>query len=317
MSQLEREWQDNGAVARIQRSSALRGQADRAVASGQATRILPGIVAPSSVARDPRVLIKAMHIWHPDAVVVGKAALILQGLQPPGSFLDPIHAIDEVEGFCSTRSITRAGIRVHRWRVPRHYLGDHHGISVAAPEVSILLLAIRGEWEWVTEALRQGIVSPDSCRAARSSLSWRFSKKRIAAAVADIRLKAWSIPELECSRLLRAVGITGAKPNHAVHVAGRTYILDEAFEAEKVAVEIDGRSIHSTVDGYENTMMRSAHLDRDGWKVLHVTPTMLRRSPQFVLDWIASHLHKRHRPRRTFPEYLLRQIMNGITPAPA
>ena len=95
----------------------------------------------------------------------------------------------------------------------------------------------------------------------------------------------------------------------------RHYYLDQAFEAEKVAVEIDGRAIHGTIDGYENTMMRSANLDRSGWKILHTTPTMIRQHPQFVLDWLASHLHRRHRPRTTFPEHILRQTMAGIVPA--
>ena len=114
---------------------------------------------------------------------------------------------------------------------------------------------------------------------------------------------------------MRAVGITGVKPNQAVRAGNRRYILDKAFEAEKVALEIDGRSVHGTAGGYEETMMRSAHLDRHGWKVLHVTPTMLRKTPRFVLDWLASHLHRRHRPRTMFSESVLRQIMGGVAPA--
>ncbi|ETI86249.1 MAG: hypothetical protein Q613_PSC00299G0002, partial [Propionibacterium sp. DORA_15] len=68
--------------------------------------------------------------------------------------------------------------------------------------------------------------------------------------------------------MLRAVGITGHKPNHKVRVGDKYYYLDQAFEDEKVALEIDGRNVHGTADGYEATMMRSAHLDRHGWKVL-------------------------------------------------
>ena len=42
---------------------------------------------------------------------------------------------------------------------------------------------------------------------------------------------------------------------------------------------------------------------------------MLRRGPKFVLDWIINHLHKRHRPKTTFTNQALRQIMNGAIPA--
>ncbi len=131
--------------------------------------------------------------------------------------------------------------------------------------------------------------------------------------MADICLAAWSIPELEMGRVLRATGITGHKPNHKVRVGEHYYYLDQAFEAEKVALEIDGGSVHGTIDGFEATMMRSAHLDRHGWKVLHVTPTMLRENPRFVLDWLASHLHRRHRPKTMFTESVLRWIMNGAS----
>ena len=315
MNELDFEWRANGGVARIHRFSHLRGQADRAVAAGKAVRILPGVVSPTSVANDPRVRIKAVHMWHRDAVLIGKAALVMQGLKPPGQHLHNLDAVKEVEAYSRTRSIEREGIRVHRWRVPRRYVTERYGMWVVEPEVSVLLLALDGDWAWVCEALRQGLVSPESCRASRSSLSWRFSRRQISSALADINLRSWSIPELEFGRLMRAVGITGVKPNQAVRAGNRRYILDKAFEAEKVAVEIDGRAIHGTIDGYENTMMRSANLDRSGWKILHTTPTMIRQHPQFVLDWLASHLHRRHRPRTTFPEHILRQTIAGIVPA--
>ena len=258
--------------------------------------------------------IKAVHMWHRDAVLIGKAALVMQGLKPPGQHLHDLDAVKEVEAYSRTRSIEREGIRVHRWRVPRRYVTEKYGMWVVEPEVSVLLLALDGDWAWVCEALRQGLVSPESCRASRSSLSWRFSRHQISSALADINLKSWSIPELEFGRLMRAVGITGVKPNQAVRAGDRRYILDKAFEAEKVAVEIDSRAIHGTIDGYENTMMRSANLDRSGWKILHTTPTMIRQHPQFVLDWLASHLHRRHRPRTTFPEHILRQTMASFPP---
>lgn len=118
MNELDFEWRANGGVARIHRFSHLRGQADRAVAAGKAVRILPGVVSPTSVASDPRVRIKAVHMWHRDAVLIGKAALVMQGLKPPGQHLHDLDAVKEVEAYSRTRSIEREGIRVHRWRVP-------------------------------------------------------------------------------------------------------------------------------------------------------------------------------------------------------
>jgi len=129
--------------------------------------------------------------------------------------------------------------------------------------------------------------------------------------LADIALNAWSIPELHMARLLRATGITGHKPNHEIHAGNRTYYLDQAFNAEKLAIEIDGRTVHGTIDGYEHTMMRTAHLERHSWKVLHITPTMLRHHPHFVLDWVATHLHTHHKPTRHYTEPQLRHIIRS------
>ncbi|WP_408640150.1 hypothetical protein [Cutibacterium equinum] len=294
----------------------MRGQADRAVARGDAVRILPGVVAATSLARDPRTIIRALLLWHRDVVLVGKAALILLGMTPPGSAhpMD-LRAINEVEAFSRTRSLVRPGIRVHRWHMPHRFITERERVRLAEPEVSVLILAIQGEWEWVCEALRQRFVTPEGCREARKSLTGRYSRTQVDAALADIALAPWSIPELEMGRILRAVGVTGNKPNHKVRVGDRHYYLDQAFEAETVALEIDGRNVHGTADGYEATMMRSAHLDRHGWKVLHTTPTMIRRNPRFVLDWLASHLHRRHRPKAMFSEPVLRDIMRGLAAA--
>ena len=307
---------DHRGVARIHRHSYIRGQADRAVARGDAVRILPGVVAATALARDPKTILRALLLWHRDAVIVGKTALLLLGMTAPGANRPmDFRTINEVEAFSSTRRLVRPGIRVRRWHVPHRFVTERERVRIATAEVSVLVLAIQGEWEWVCEALRQRLVTPESCRRARKGLTGRYPKAEVDAALADILLAAWSIPELEMSRVLRATGITGHKPNHKVRVGDRHYYLDQAFEAEKVALEIDGRAVHGTAKGYEETMMRSAHLDRHGWKVLHVTPTMFRKTPRFVLDWLASHLHRRHRPRTMFSESVLRQIMGGVAPA--
>ncbi|MDU2372702.1 MAG: hypothetical protein E7D91_10980 [Cutibacterium avidum] len=92
------------------------------------------------------------------------------------------------------------------------------------------------------------------------------------------------------------------------------FTLDQAFDAERVGVEVDGRCVHGTPEGYEATMMRSASLDRHGWRMLHITPTMLRQRPRFVLEWLAQRIHKRHRPKVMMSDHELSRIMLGLTP---
>ena len=315
---LELELRGSGGVARIVRDSPLRGQADRAVARGDAIRILPGVVAATSVAHRIATMIQALKVWHRDATLVGMAALVLLGLENPVTQQRwDYTGIKAIEAFSPTRRLTRPRIWVHRWHVPHHFTIEKAGVRVAIPEVSVITLAIQGQWDWVCQALRQHLVTPTSCRAARKALTGRYSKAEVDRALADIDLNPWSIPELELARILRAAGITGHRPNHEMWVGEGNYhyFLDQAFQAEMVDVEMEGRSVHGTLEGYEAMMLRSARLEQAGWRILHTTPTMLRRDPKFVLDWIINHLHKRHRPKTTFTNQALRQIMNGAIPA--
>ena len=192
---------DRRGVARIYRHSYVRGQADRAVARGEAVRILPGVVAASAVARDPRIIIRALLLWHRDIVLVGKAALIMLGMKAPGTTRPmDFYGVKDVEAFSTTRCLTRPGIRVRRWHIPHWFITEREQIRIATAEVSVLILAIQGEWGWVCEALRQRVVTPESCRQARKSLTGRYPKTKVDAALADICLAAWSIPELEMGK---------------------------------------------------------------------------------------------------------------------
>ena len=314
----ELELRSNGGMARIVRDSPLRGQADRSVTRGDTVRILPGVVATTGAARRVTTMIQALKLWHRGATLVGMAALVLLGLKNPVTQRCwDYTGIQAIEAFSPTRRLRRPRIWVHRWHVPHYFTIEEEGIRVAIPEVSVIILAIQGQWDWVCQALRQRLVTPASCRAARKALTGRYSKAEVDRALADIDLNPWSIPELELARILRATGITGHKPNHQVWVGegNYRYVLDQAFQAEMLGVEMEGRSVHGTPEGYEAMMVRSAHLEQAGWRILHATPTMLRRDPKFVLDWIINHLHKRHRPKTTLTNQVLRQIMNSAVPA--
>jgi len=61
-------------------------------------------------------------------------------------------------------------------------------------------VAIGGGGEGVCEARRQRVVTPESCRQARKSLTGRYPKTKVDTALADICLAAWSIPELEMGK---------------------------------------------------------------------------------------------------------------------
>lgn len=63
---------------------------------------------------------------------------------------------------------------------------------------------------------------------------------------------------------------------------------------EKVIVEVDGYTFHGKPRDYEMTARRHALLAGAGWRVIRVTPMMIREAPELVLDTIRSALWRRH-----------------------
>ena len=109
------------------------------------------------------------------------------GMKAPGTTRPmDFYGVKEVEAFSTTRRLTRPGIRVRRWHIPHRFITEREQIRIATAEVSVLILAIQGEWEWVCEALRQRVVTPESCRQARKSLTGRYPKTKVDTALADI-----------------------------------------------------------------------------------------------------------------------------------
>ena len=60
------------------------------------------------------------------------------------------------------------------------------------------------------------------------------------------------------------------RPRH-LFVAGRWYQVDCLWREERVIVELDGRSTHSTLVAFENDRARDRALQVAGWRVLRVT----------------------------------------------
>ncbi|HEU5485061.1 MAG TPA: DUF559 domain-containing protein, partial [Microlunatus sp.] len=100
----------------------------------------------------------------------------------------------------------------------------------------------------------------------------------------DSRAEPWSRAERLVHRLYRQDGITGWRANQKLVLPGvGTYYLDIAFDAARVAVEVDGWAYHSKPAVFETDRHRQNALVLDGWLVLRFTWTMLTADPDYVL----------------------------------
>lgn len=88
--------------------------------------------------------------------------------------------------------------------------------------------------------------------------------------------------------LLRAAGVRGWVANHRVHIgSASSVVVDVAFPALRLAIEVDGWAYHSDVDRFQRDRSKQNALITLGWTVLRFTWADLSERPQDVLALIA------------------------------
>jgi hypothetical protein len=83
------------------------------------------------------------------------------------------------------------------------------------------------------------------------------------------------------------VGDYGIRPrprmNAPLSVRGRVFEVDALWEEERVAVELDGRSVHGTKKRFESDRLRDRILVVEGWRTVHVTWRQLQVEPEEIV----------------------------------
>ncbi|PZS17902.1 MAG: hypothetical protein DLM60_13040 [Pseudonocardiales bacterium] len=91
-------------------------------------------------------------------------------------------------------------------------------------------------------------------------------------------------------RLLRGARIDGWVANHLVVLSGIEYWIDVAFEARRLALEVDGWAWHSDVDRFAHDRRRQNAMVLAGWTVLRFTWHDLMSRPEEVVAEIRAAL---------------------------
>lgn len=283
-------------VIRIPTTGPLRHQARRAVAAGLALRPLPGIVMSTRVEADPKAWIYANWLWRPTSVVTGRAALSLQ--------MEPRIDVPTIDALLPYRYADRGPLRFHYASLPGELITDIGMGLAASPAAAALFLGSHGDWAPICDALRTGAVTADEIRRARELLPRRSDARLMDLTVRYTSGAPYSVPELEFHELLRILGITGWKANCPVRLnvteGGRPVVRerypDAAFEAEKLAVEINNEKYHNSSDAFARDTLRARWFATEGWRQFPVTPAQLRNNPNDLLADLCSRLHRDHRP---------------------
>jgi very-short-patch-repair endonuclease len=72
--------------------------------------------------------------------------------------------------------------------------------------------------------------------------------------------------------------------NADLAIRGRFFEIDALWERERVAVELDSRTIHGTRKKFEDDRQRDRILVAEGWRTMHVTWRQLQEEPAAIAD---------------------------------
>ncbi len=96
--------------------------------------------------------------------------------------------------------------------------------------------------------------------------------------------------------LVDARGIRRPRMNADLAMRGRFLQIDALWEDERVAVELDSRSVHGTNRNFESDKQRDRILLAEGWRTMRVTWRQLQDEPDEVAADLQKALEQGHHP---------------------
>jgi very-short-patch-repair endonuclease len=82
--------------------------------------------------------------------------------------------------------------------------------------------------------------------------------------------------------LVDAYGLPRPRMNAELALRGRFFEIDALWETQRVAVELDSRSVHGTKKRFESDRQRDRILVAEGWRTMRVTWRQLREEPEEI-----------------------------------
>lgn len=256
---------------------------DRRVASRRWERLHPGVYLAADHPYTDEVRMRAAVLWAgKDAVAHGVSAAWWHDL---GSTLP---ATVEVTVPRRRNPGRQPGVSVRRRDLPYPDLIAVRDLWVTDLPLSVLEAAVKlgaqGS-ELLDRALQRRTTFPAVYRAHCRNQGRRGSAaaSRLLAVAAD---RAASHAERLLIRLLRAAQITGWKLGYPVH----GYLIDVAFPAQRVAIEVDGWAWHMTAGRFVDDRRRQNAVVNLHWTVLRFTWHDLVDRPAGVVNEIRTAL---------------------------
>jgi very-short-patch-repair endonuclease len=229
------------------------------------------------------------------ALLSHRSAARLWKLLPPKA--------EPVEVTCTSSSRSRRdGVVCHRSTVAADEWLIEDGIPATSPFRTIFDLAATAPRRELERAFHEAEARELTDRVSLPMLLERYPGRR---GTAKMRALLGSDEPVGITRndfeeayltLVRAHGVPQPRMNADLALRGRFFEIDALWEAERVAVELDSRSIHGTKKRFESDRLRDRILVAEGWRTMRVTWRALQREPEEVIADLKAALGQGHHP---------------------
>ena len=263
----------------------------RAVTSGAAVRVLPGVLALAGAVEgdvdgvDPVLLRQraALLLAGGQAALSHTSALQRHGLPVPGSAGTEVHVTVPHRRRRRSAQTWAVGVRIHRCRgEPPRTARD--GVAVVG-----IARAVVDAWPLLTGsdqrapalvAVRRRVVTPESIAEELDRRRQEQGVRELGGLVEEIRAGCRSELELwGFERVFTGAGFEGLRQQVRLVVRGTTSSLDAYDPAAALAVELDGRAHHDSFRDREQDIARDARVATVGIQTLRSSHQRLTADP--------------------------------------
>jgi very-short-patch-repair endonuclease len=215
------------------------------------------------------------------AVLSHRSASRLWRLLPP--------AAEHVDVICPPgRVIRRNGIVSRQAALKEDEWLVHDAIRVTSPFRTIFDLAAVAEMRELERAFHEAEARRLTDRVSLPMLLERYPGRRGAKKLLALLEAGQPVGitrndfEEAFLTLVDEHGLRRPRMNADLALRGRFFEIDALWERERVAVELDSRSIHGTRKKFESDRQRGRILVAEGWRTMHVTWRQLQEEPEEI-----------------------------------
>ncbi|MGN6558389.1 MAG: hypothetical protein ACTHLH_10320, partial [Solirubrobacterales bacterium] len=212
-----------------------------------------------------------------EAVLSHRSAARLWRLLPP--------AAERVDVTCPASRIERKGIVGHRSVLQGDEWLVEDGIPVTSPLRTVFDLAAVVKMRELERAFHEAEARELRDRVSLPMLLERYSGRRGTRNLWAL-LEAREGPGITRNdfeeaflALIDAYGLPRPRMNADLALRGRFFEIDALWEHERVAAELDSRSIHGTRKKFESDRQRDRILVAEGWRTMRITWQQLQEEP--------------------------------------